>query len=233
MSKGKVADTKQKQAPAPEAKGFRLFGKTIVFSQEEKICYLLLLLLLVVIYNIRSKFSMIPFERDEGIYSYFGKLLLEGKTPYIDFMEVKFPGLFYFYAVMVGLFGDTVKDIHMGFAWLNMASIVLIFFTARNLFSPTAGLISAVTFGFVSMTANLSGFTVQSEHGVAFFTSLGLLFYTLTRKNGKWYYFFLMGISMGMAFLIKTNGVFLCLWGAVVIVTDFLLTRPRNFKTFF
>jgi hypothetical protein len=212
---------------------FKIMGRTFSFTQEEKICTILLAILVILIYTIRSKFLLIPFERDEGIYSYMGKLALEGKTPYIDFYEMKFPGLFYFYATVIALFGDTVKGMHTGFMYMNILTILLIYHAGKNLFSPGAGIISAITFAFVSLTPNLSGFTVQAEHGVAFFISLGLFFYALTKKNGRWYYFLLMGAAMGMAFMVKTSGVFMPLWGGLIIILDFIFSKkPKQFKPF-
>jgi hypothetical protein len=199
---------------------------------EEKISLALLICLLIFVYIIRSKFSTIPFERDEGIYSYFGKLVLEGKTPYLDFYEVKFPGIFYFYAFIVSVFGDTVKAMHMGFMLINLASIFFVYYASKLLFTPIAGLISAITFAFLSLNPGLSGFTVQSEHGVAFFTSIGLLFYGLAIKHNKWQWYGLMGLAMGCAFMVKTSGVMFCLWGAVIILSDFIFTTPKNYKNF-
>lgn len=212
--------------------GFKFAGKTIVISKEDKICYLLLMLLLIIAYNIRSNFFTIPFERDEGIYVYFGNLILEGKIPYRDFIEAKFPGIFYFYALMVKLFGYNLPGIHFGFTCLNLLSAVFIYFASRNLFSPIAGLISTTTFLFVSLTPNLSGFTVQSEHGVAFFTSLAFLFYSLIKLYNKWVYYFLMGLCLGAAVLIKTNAVFLVAWGCLILFSDFIFTKEYKFKTF-
>ncbi|MBK8722828.1 MAG: hypothetical protein IPL95_11335 [Saprospiraceae bacterium] len=45
--------------------------------------------LLILMFVIRLNFLEIPYERDEGAYSYYGQLLNEGKTPYIDFYEQK------------------------------------------------------------------------------------------------------------------------------------------------
>ena len=213
---------------------FKIAGKSFTFSGEEKICTALLAILILLIYTIRSKFALIPFERDEGIYSYFGTLVLEGKIPYKDFYEIKFPGLFYFYGLIVAMFGETVKGMHTGFMYINIISILFIYHAAKRLFSPIAGIIAATTFAFISLTPNLSGFTVQSEHGVAFFTSMGLLFYALTKKNSKWYYFLLMGIAMGLAFMVKTTGVFMALWGGLIVILDFIFSKkPKQFKPFF
>jgi hypothetical protein len=202
------------------------------FSMEEKVCFGFLLLLIFLVITIRTRFNMIPFERDEGIYGYIGKLLLDGKIPYQDFQEQKFPGLFYFYAFMVGVFGDTVKGLHTGFMYLNIVTLLLLYFTSRKLFSPIAGLISAITFAFVSLTPNLSGFTVQAEHGVAFFISLGLFFYSYYNATNKWYYNFFMGMSFGMAFMTKTSGVFLGLWGGLALFVGFLFTKEKKIKDF-
>jgi 4-amino-4-deoxy-L-arabinose transferase-like glycosyltransferase len=209
-------------------------GKTSFFlnlSMEEKISLGILALILFTIVAIRSNFAGIGFERDEGAYSYYGKLLLEGKTPYVDFYEQKFPGIFYFYGLMVSLFGFTVQGLHAGFMYLNMLTVILIYATARKLFSPFAGVIAAITYAFVSIAPNLSGFTIQSEHGVSFFISLGLLFYALYREKGTWYQLFLMGLSFGMAFMTKTNGVFLVLWGGGTLILDYLFDKKRSFKT--
>jgi hypothetical protein len=230
------AATVNKSQPAPNllSKKAPATGLgSISFSLEEKICYGLLAIVILLVYTIRSKFLLIPFERDEGIYSYFGVLLLEGKIPYKDFYEFKVPGLFYFYALIVKLFGATVKGMHTGFMYVNIITVIMIFFASKNLFSPIAGIISATTFAFVSLTPNLSGFTVQSEHGVALFASVGLFFYSRTKINDKWYNFLLMGIGMGLAFMVKTTGVFLALWGGLIIITDFLLSKkPRLMKPF-
>jgi len=198
-------------------------------SAEEKICLVLLVSLIAVIFVIRNKFLSIPFERDEGAYSYYGKLLLEGKIPYKDFYEQKFPGVFYFYALIVKLFGDTVEGMHTGFMYVNIISLILVYFTSRNLFSPIAGIISATTFGFVSLAPFLSGFTVQAEHGVAVFVCLGLLFYSLFNTKKKWYFNFLMGVSFGCAFMVKTNAIFLIGWGGIILILDFLFDKKKPF----
>lgn len=222
-------NTKAQAAVLSSPKEFTFLNRK--FSQDDLICTGLLVILIMVVALIRSKFLTIPFERDEGAYSYYGKLLLQGFTPYKDFYEQKFPGIFYFYATMVYLFGDDVKSMHTGFMYLNILTIIFIYFTSRNLFSPLAGIISAITYAFVSLTPNLSGFTVQSEHGVAFFTSLGLLFFSLNYRHNKLLYILLMGLSFGLAFMTKTSGVFFVLWGGLVLIINFLFNKERKFKS--
>ncbi|MDI1355629.1 MAG: glycosyltransferase family 39 protein [bacterium] len=207
------------------------FGtKTFLVTQEEKISYLLLALIIFLVVLIRSKFLLIPYERDEGGYSYYGKLLLSGKIPYKDFYEQKLPGIFYFYAMMISIFGSSVKEMHTGFIFLNIATILLLFFASKRLFTPFTGLITAVTFALVSLTPNLSGFTIQAEHGVAFFSSLGIYLYTLVRVNKKWYWYVLMGLALGSAFMVKTTGLFVMFWGGLILVIDFVFSKERVVK---
>src|ERR1044071_2696036 len=124
MATVKQTEKKSNRDVAPKLSTLKIGNRTFSFTQEEKICYALLALLIIIVVMIRTNFLNIPYERDEGGYSYYGKLLLEGKTPYKDFYEQKLPGIFYFYAFMVSIFGSTVKGMHTGFIWLNIASII-------------------------------------------------------------------------------------------------------------
>ena len=200
---------------------------------ESIISYIGLAIILILVVIIRLNFLTIPFERDEGAYSYYGKLLLEEKIPYKDFYEQKFPGLFYFYAAFVFLFGETVKGMHTGFLLLNLATINILYFTVRKLFSPLSGLITAISFAILSLAPYLSGFTVQSEHGVAFFVSLGIFFHVHYLQKRKWYFQFLMGIAMGCAFMVKTPGLFFVIWGGLMLIIQYFFIKEKTIKLFF
>lgn len=200
---------------------------------EEKITYGALIVILFWIWVIRGNFLEIPFERDEGSYSYYGKLLLDGKIPYIDFYEQKFPGVFYFYAFIELIFGDTVAQLHRGFNVLNLATIIILFFSAKKLFNPFTAIMVALTYAFTSITPVISGFTIQSEHGVAFWGSLGILFFANYYQEKKWIWLFLMGLAMGAAFMVKTSGIFLALWGGLAVLIDFFFSKEKKWKVLF
>jgi len=222
MAKNITANTSQTNKQTKSG-----INKYLDLTKEDKISYLLLLGVIFLIAIIRSNFLTIPFERDEGAYGYYGARLLEGKIPYIDFYEQKFPGIFYFYAFMVAVFGDTVKGLHIGFMLLNIATVILLFSASRRLFSNLAAVTTAITYAVVSLTAGLSGFTIQGEHGVAFFISLAIYFYSISTKNSSWKYFLFMGLAMGGAFMVKTSGMFLGLWGGIVIVSDSIFNNKK------
>lgn len=202
-------------------------------SKEEKIAYAVLAVILFLIWYIRSNFLGISFERDEGAYSYYGKMLLDGKLPYKDFYEQKLPGVFFFYAFIVSIFGSTVKSLHIAFTLLNMLTVIGLFAALKKMFSAGAAMVGAITYALVSMTAALSGFTIQSEHGVALFSVLGILCYTYSVKSSKWYWYLLSGLSFGAAFMVKTTGLFMMFWGGLILVLDFLFSAQKNWKQFF
>lgn len=203
------------------------------YTVQEKISFAILLILIFTVYIIRSKFLNIPFERDEGSFSYFGKMILEGKTPYKDFYEHQFPGLFYFYAFIEFIFGFSSSELHYGFIFVNIISLIALFFTSKFLFNSFAACIAAATFAFASLTPNISGFSIQGEHVVVFYISLGLLFYAFTKDSPKWYFYLLMGMAMGFAFTVKLSGAFLALWGGFVLLIEFLFNKEKSFKSFF
>jgi hypothetical protein len=209
---------------------FTLAGRTFTIHKDEKVSYIILATLLLLVVLIRSNFLLIPFERDEGAYSYYGKLLLAGKLPYRDFYEQKLPGIFYFYALIVSLFGSSVRDLHIGFTVLNLLTIAFIFLSVKRLFSPLAGVVAAITYAIVSLTPYLSGFTIQAEHGVALFTSLGIYLYVLAREKKKSYLYFLMGFALGAAFMVKTTGLFLMFWGGLILIIDFFFAQEKKYK---
>src|SRR5690349_19078998 len=114
-----------KQSPASQAKKKQPPKNSFQFNSSwlYPIGIFIICLLVVII---RLNFLTIPFERDEGAYSYYGRLLLDGKTPYISFYETKPPGLFYVYAFIQLLAGSSVEAIHVAGIIVNLLTIILV-----------------------------------------------------------------------------------------------------------
>ena len=88
---------------------------------------------------IRIRLLGIPLERDEGEYAYAGQLILQGIPPYKLAYNMKFPGTYAAYALIMSIFGQTIHAIHLGLLLINAATIALIFFLGRRLINTTAG----------------------------------------------------------------------------------------------
>jgi len=93
---------------------------------------------------IRIRLLGIPLERDEGEYAYAGQLMLQGIPPYKLAYNMKFPGTYAAYAVMMSIFGQTIFGIHLGLLLVNSAAVALIFLLGRRLMDSTAGIAAAI-----------------------------------------------------------------------------------------
>lgn len=192
--------------------------------------YIFLLLIALFMIFTRSQFLGIGMERDEGIYSYFGKLLLEGKTPYIDLYETRFPGTFYMYAVLVGIFGYSIQGVAVGILVLNLFSMGILYDMTRRLLNVSAGVIAAATFACLSLAPAISGFTRQSEHIVVFWELLGAWLMVKALQDDKWWQFVLSGVAMCMAMLVKPNAVYLIVGVGMVLLAKYLTETGINWK---
>ena len=68
---------------------------------------------------VRLRLADVPLERDEGEYAYAGQLILRGVPPYLKAYNMKFPGSYYAYALIMGVFGQTPRGIRLGLMLVN------------------------------------------------------------------------------------------------------------------
>src|SRR4030095_7328441 len=101
---------------------------------------------------IRIRLLGIPLERDEGEYAYAGQLILQGIPPYKLAYNMKFPGTYAAYAVIMSIFGQTITGIHLGLLLANIATIALIFLVGRRLINTVAGFAAATAYGVLSVS---------------------------------------------------------------------------------
>ncbi len=126
----------------------------------------------------------IPLERDEGEYAYAGQLMLEGVPPYKLAYNMKFPGTYAAYAVIMAIFGQTIAGIHLGLLLVNLATITLIFFLGRRLFSVPAGVAAATAYAVLCMSPSVLGLAAHAEHFVML-PVLGGTLLLLNQSDGR------------------------------------------------
>src|SRR3954465_740901 len=91
------------------------------------IAHALLALILTLNCALRFHLRNIPLERDEGEYAYAGQLMLQGIPPYKLAYNMKLPGTYAAYALIMAVFGQTTEGIRMGVLIVNLAAIFLVF----------------------------------------------------------------------------------------------------------
>jgi hypothetical protein len=190
--------------------------------------YVALSVIVALVVVVRINLLGIPFERDEGIYNYCGQLVLEGKRPYIDFYEMKPLGLYFSYAALNFCFGTSYQASHAAFMFVNVGTMVVLFFIGKSLFGSVSGLVTAAAYGILSLAPIVSGFASQAEHLVAFFSCCGVLALLSAFDAQKKRSFLFAGVLIGFAFLIKQSAIFFILFGGMSVVAFYLSRKPLD-----
>ncbi|MDO8661750.1 MAG: glycosyltransferase family 39 protein [Candidatus Omnitrophota bacterium] len=183
------------------------------FLDIEVICWVMLLLTLSVVLIVRLRLLGIPLERDEGEYAYLGQLLLQGVPPYKLAYSMKLPGACAVYALLMAVFGETIKGIHLGFLIINFASIALIFFIAKRLSGTLAGIISAAAYAVLSVSQSVLGVQAHATHLIVLAALCGSILLLKAVENDRKSLIFLSGLFFGLAFLMKQQGIFFIPFG--------------------
>src|SRR5438445_4277949 len=89
--------------------------------------WIIVSLTILLVVTIRVRLRQMPLERDEGEYAYVGQLILQGVPPYKEAYNMKLPGTYAAYALIMAVLGQTDSAIHIGVALINAASILLLF----------------------------------------------------------------------------------------------------------
>lgn len=121
---------------------------------------------LVAVLAVRVRLLGIPLERDEGEYAYAGQLMLQGIPPYKLAYNMKFPGTYASYALVMAMFGQTIVGIHIGLLLVNAATASLIFLLGRRLVDWAAGIAAATTYAVLSLSPSVLGLAAHASHFV-------------------------------------------------------------------
>jgi hypothetical protein len=180
--------------------------------------WLLAMAVCVLVVAIRIRLLRIPLERDEGEYAYAGQLMLQGIPPYKLAYNMKFPGTYAAYALIMSMFGQTIFGIHIGFLLVNAATVALVFLLGRRLIDETAGLVAAAAYALLSLSPSVLGFAAHAAH----FVMLPVLGATLLLLNGRYHASlarpFASGLLFGLAVVMKQPGIFFIMFAAIYFV---------------
>jgi hypothetical protein len=183
------------------------------------IAWTLLAMALIFAIYVRVRLREFPLERDEGEFAYAGQLILQGVPPYKLAYNMKLPGTYLAYAALMAVFGQTTSGIHLGLLAVNLATIVLLYRFVRELFDPFSAGMAAIAYAILSESPAFLGMAAHATHFVAFFGLAGtyLLWRHLQSGRRPWVHgarqALASGLLMGIAFLMKQQGVFLMLFG--------------------
>ena len=180
--------------------------------------WLLFAFALLAVVSARIRLLGIPLERDEGEYAYAGQLLLEGIPPYKLAYNMKFPGAYGAYTLIMAVFGQTPTGVHIGLLIVNLGTIALLYLIGRRLLNQVGGLAAASAYAILSLSPSVLGYAGHATHFVVL-PFLGALL-LLLRPPGKRSLpvLFASGALMGVAILMKQPGLYLAFFGGLYLL---------------
>src|SRR5215469_10305162 len=145
----------------------------------------LAIIVFALVLAIRIRLLRIPLERDEGEYAYAGQLLLQGIPPYRLAYNMKFPGTYAAYALIMAALGQNASGIHLGLAFINAVSIVLVYLIGSRLFSRASAAAAAWAYALMAMGAGVMGTQAHATHFVVAAALAGTLLLLRSIENNR------------------------------------------------
>jgi len=188
----------------------------------------LLALILLVTTLVRIRLLDVPLERDEGEYAYAGQLMLQGIPPYKLAYNMKLPGIYGAYALVLALLGQSARGIHLGLLLVNLATIVLVFALARRLFGSFAAVVAAWGYAILTVSPSVMGFAAHATHFVVLFAVAGVLLLLEAEARDRPWLYSLSGILLGLSFVMKQHGAVFVLFGYLHALLTGWRRTPRS-----
>jgi hypothetical protein len=202
-------------------------------SSKYLLPYIVMGCVILLVCVVRLRLLDIPLERDEGGYAYMGRMLLNGILPYSEVYDLKPPGTFFVYALILSIFGQTHTGIHLALLFVNIATSILLFLISRRLFNDTAGIVTGSSFLLMTLSPAVHGFWANTEHFILLSAMGGILLMLSAIERDDKKRLFLSGLLLGVSFLIKQHGIFFILFGLIYICRAYLKKRPLHLRDFF
>jgi len=175
---------------------------------------------------VRIRLLNIPLERDEGEFAYMGQLMLQGIPPYKLAFNMKLPGIYAAYALVMAVFGQTAAGIHLGILVVNLAAILMVFLLGKRLFDGYTGVVAAAAYAVMTVVPSFLGFAGHATHFVILLALCGILVMLRAIASRKLVYYLLSGLLIGLSFVVKQQGAFLGIFVGLFILWSGLRARP-------
>ncbi len=196
--------------------------------------FCLALLVLTVIFTalVRIRLLDAPLERDEGEYAYAGQLILKGFFPYEapSLYKYKMPGVYFIYASILAVFGQSPAAIHFGLLLANMSAAALLFFIINRLLGIAEAALAAVFYLVLSIGMSVQGVFTHGEHFVNVAALGAVLLLMLAIEKYRWWKIMLSGFLFGTAFVVRQHGAAFVLFGGAYFLYSQLRLRPLDVK---
>jgi 4-amino-4-deoxy-L-arabinose transferase-like glycosyltransferase len=154
---------------------------------------------------IRLRLLDVPLDRDEGEYAYFGQLLLAGVPPYALAYNLKLPGIYGAYALILAAFGQTPAAIRTGLILTTSATTVATYLLGARLGGSVVGVAAAAVFAALSLNPKMLGIAAYAEHFALLPVVAGALVLWRGCRERRPILLLACGILFGLGLLIRQS----------------------------
>lgn len=205
--------------------------KTLQFSPRFK--FIASGIVIALVYAaIRLPYLNVPLNRDEGIYAYGGRLILEGKLPCKDIPDYN-PPLVFLTNSILQLFAEptppAIRTYYYAFNFLSM--LCLAYFSFLYFRSRRAGLWTALVFAVFSASPSVLGFAATAEHAAIFPIAASLLAAFIGIRKRSRGALFLSGVLGAAACWVKQQAGFSAIAILLFAAFELYLRRRRGEMT--
>jgi len=166
---------------------------------------------------VRIRLASVPLERDEGEYAYAGQLILKGIPPYAAIYNMKFPGMYYAYAGLMTVFGQTPAGIRIGLLLVHLGSLALLYVWGRRLAGELAAGIGTAVFALLALDRWSMGIFAHATHVVVLFVLAGLVVLPDARRTWR---LVAAGVLFGLAVVMKQQAIPFVVLGVALAIKD-------------
>jgi hypothetical protein len=174
----------------------------------------------ILIVFVRLRLVDIAMERDEGEYAYAAWQILEGKLPYADFYNMKFPGVYYMYALVFRVAGLSMAAVRVWVLIMNLLSAFFLYKIAETRLiykhpmpNDETKWVASGLYLLLCISFGAQGCISNCEHFVVFFGMMGL--WLLTERQ-----LFLSGLAIGLSVMMKQQGFGIGIFGGVTLLYE-------------
>ncbi len=166
-------------------------------------------------YYLKERYYVI----DVAGYAYNTLEVMNGHGWYASTWHNKPPGINFIYLIAFSIFGKSFISTQIIALLANILSAFLIYLIGRYLLYKEIRLffLLPVSFALFCVSAALDGHTANAETFMAVFEIAGMLFLGLAYKNEKNTFYFMSGLMLGIAFMIKQAGLMTFIAGLIFI----------------
>ena len=187
--------------------------------------FIFLVIASIIFIQTRLQLLAIPLERDEGGFAYISHWLLHGKDLYVDMLDSKLPGLYMLYGLFTSIFGYNATGVHIGLLLSNIAAAVMYYLLLLDLFNKQVAAVSTAFLLILISAPNVVGFATHATQLLLPFVMVGCWLFLKGIKSEKRFHFFLAGLMIGFAFIVKQQAA---LFGVFLAIMWWLMRKRWN-----